>query len=519
MKKRTMKARITVLMASAILLGVGTRPARAATNEVSTLLQKGLFEEEANQNLDAAIQAYQGVIAQTEKNRQYAATAIFRLGECYRKEGKTNEANVQYQRILSEFPDETELAKLSRSYLGNTAGNPAAGGTSLGALFGEAATLARQIAGIEKLKADPEEEARGVAAIFPDDGLKKMLENFQKLYEQAANTKTNPGVGTAMRRMAFGPDGVLDQDAMANVNRPDFAEFELQRQLVLIQERVDFIMGIQEARLKVLQGGEGVSLAQAGSNGEAAPVGTDEEEQDIKRIQEMIQNSPDLINAPPGNAPPPPLSAAAQSDWLRVARYLLDHQARVDVLTPGNYDETPLITAAENGHKAMVELLLERGADINAKDKRGMTALHLAAQHGFQAVVETLIAHRADVNAQDENRRTPLAVAAAYKRDAVVQQLLQAARIPIWWTATGRRASPMPREAVRQNPSKCFWRRRPIPMPGSRRFARRDQRKRHQFSGAVAARRRGSKRDRQWRKAECCGSKHAVRKLLCQWHF
>ena len=80
----------------------------------------------------------------------------------------------------------------------------------------------------------------------------------------------------------------------------------MKRQLVLIQERVDFIMGIQEARLKVLQGGEGVSLAQAGSNGEAAPVVTDEEEQDIKRIQEMIQNSPDLINSPAAGADAPP---------------------------------------------------------------------------------------------------------------------------------------------------------------------------------------------------------------------
>src|SRR2546426_985474 len=91
--------------------------ARAVTNDLGTALQRGLFEEEANHNLDAAIQAYQSVINQYDKDRKLAATAIFRLGESYRKQGKTNEANAQYERILREFADQTELATVSRTYL------------------------------------------------------------------------------------------------------------------------------------------------------------------------------------------------------------------------------------------------------------------------------------------------------------------------------------------------------------------------------------------------------------------
>src|SRR5215475_10723240 len=102
MKIGAMKTFQNFLTALVILTGavVGVGNTRAATNDVSALLQKGLLEEEANHNLEAAIQAYQSVVLQTEKDRQFAATAVFRLGECYRKLGRTNEVNTQYQRIL-----------------------------------------------------------------------------------------------------------------------------------------------------------------------------------------------------------------------------------------------------------------------------------------------------------------------------------------------------------------------------------------------------------------------------------
>src|SRR3989442_12192650 len=91
--------------------------ARAVTNDLGTALQRGLFEEEANHNLDAAIQAYQSVINQYDKDRKLAATAIFRLAESYRKQGKTNEAAAQYERVLRDFAAQSELATPLRAYL------------------------------------------------------------------------------------------------------------------------------------------------------------------------------------------------------------------------------------------------------------------------------------------------------------------------------------------------------------------------------------------------------------------
>ena len=106
----------TNLLISGILLGAVTFIS-AATNDLTSAIQRGLFEEEANQNLGAAIQAYQSVASQFDKDRKLAATAIFRLGECYRKQGNTNDAAVQYQRILRDFSDQPTLVTLSRQNL------------------------------------------------------------------------------------------------------------------------------------------------------------------------------------------------------------------------------------------------------------------------------------------------------------------------------------------------------------------------------------------------------------------
>src|SRR3954468_9392818 len=78
------------------------------------LLQKGLFEEEANHNLQAAIKAYQSVVQQTDEQRKLGATAIFRLGECYRKLGRTNDALAQYRRVFREFSEQEKLVQASQ---------------------------------------------------------------------------------------------------------------------------------------------------------------------------------------------------------------------------------------------------------------------------------------------------------------------------------------------------------------------------------------------------------------------
>ena len=67
-----------------------------------------------------------------------------------------------------------------------------------------------------------------------------------------------------------------------------------------------------------------------------------------------------------------------------------------------------LISAAINGDIKKVRELIENGADVDAKNNDGKTALHKAALRGNVDVVKVLIENRADVVAKDECGKTAL---------------------------------------------------------------------------------------------------------------
>ncbi|KAG8350127.1 hypothetical protein FVEN_g11709 [Fusarium venenatum] len=89
------------------------------------------------------------------------------------------------------------------------------------------------------------------------------------------------------------------------------------------------------------------------------------------------------------------------------------------------YGYTPLYYAAQNGHKAVVELLLAARADVNAADN-GWTALYAAATRGYLEVVKKLLAAGADVNTAAANGGTALHAAAEGGYLEVVEKLLAA---------------------------------------------------------------------------------------------
>jgi len=84
-----------------------------------------------------------------------------------------------------------------------------------------------------------------------------------------------------------------------------------------------------------------------------------------------------------------------------------------------------LHVAADQGHREVVALLLDNGADVKAVGKDGRTPLHLAARYGHREVVELLLERGAQVNQESPHWGTPLFVAAYRGPRDVVELLLK----------------------------------------------------------------------------------------------
>ncbi|PKK46687.1 hypothetical protein CI102_10605, partial [Trichoderma harzianum] len=112
-------------------------------------------------------------------------------------------------------------------------------------------------------------------------------------------------------------------------------------------------------------------------------------------------------------------SLKSYSAWFTV------YQAPVPQCPVGNL--TDLIIASHYGHSAVIKLLVEKGADIEAKDdKYGWTPLLWAAEHGDEASIKLLIGKGANIEAKDNRYgRTPLSWAVGSGNEAIVKLLVE----------------------------------------------------------------------------------------------
>ncbi|XP_067644240.1 protein TANC2 isoform X3 [Eurosta solidaginis] len=117
--------------------------------------------------------------------------------------------------------------------------------------------------------------------------------------------------------------------------------------------------------------------------------------------------------------------------WLAVKE---GHWAVVEKLIQNGADidepvtaarKTPLMIAAEEGHIELLELLIERGAALETQDEEGFTALSWACLRGRPIAAKCLIERGCNRNHADNNGRTPLDLAAYQGSAALVLYLLE----------------------------------------------------------------------------------------------
>lgn len=108
-----------------------------------------------------------------------------------------------------------------------------------------------------------------------------------------------------------------------------------------------------------------------------------------------------------------PLIIACCRKYTEIINLLLSHSADPSVRWDGR---TPLLIAADQCNEEIIFALLRYGADVNASDSGGRTALHLLVEHQNTSdkiidIVDGLLKAGADVNVRISNWETPLYVA------------------------------------------------------------------------------------------------------------
>lgn len=139
-------------------------------------------------------------------------------------------------------------------------------------------------------------------------------------------------------------------------------------------------------------------------------------------IAKMILDAGGNVNAKNNLGKTPILLAVPEIKCSETYRTLL--QYRADATVKDMYGDTALHTATmTNVPPTVLQELINGGADINARNKEGVTPLLVALENHNQEHVQFYASHGADINSQDNRGNSPLKVALASK-DNIIETII-----------------------------------------------------------------------------------------------
>jgi ankyrin repeat protein len=410
------------------------------TRDLGQYLQDGLFEEEANRNLDKASAAYEALIDSFDKDRQFAATAVFRLAEIRVKQNRKDDAIALFQRVITEFGNDP-LAKLSRVRLTTLGGKaPAPGEGSVDD------AEAREIAMLQEIvKNSPDllnSATTGEGTPLTRAAAKGWLKAATFLLDHGANP--NPkGTTPALVAAAYYGRKAMTELLLARGADPNAKDLVLLHGTALMAavsaSHIEVVRVLLEhgalPNERISTNNAPLHIASAKGNVDLARLLLDKGA-DVNLVSDQSIGSNQYTGTP--------LMAAVRGRHLDVAKLLLAYKAdpninssigsgalrlaisNVDVETAelllknganANADES-LREAVIQGDTDLVRLLAKYGADINTQDSTGTSPFHSAMKNPSVPleVAEWLLAHGADANLKDKKGATPLTSAPMDRR-------------------------------------------------------------------------------------------------------
>jgi ankyrin repeat protein len=143
---------------------------------------------------------------------------------------------------------------------------------------------------------------------------------------------------------------------------------------------------------------------------------------DTAKIEVLLAGNRSLVSALSSDGWTP-LHLAAFFGKADTARMLLNKGAQVNARSTNPMENMPLHAAAAGRHADVVKLLIDHGASANARQHGGWTPLHAAAQNGDLDSARALIAGGADVQARADNNQSALDMALTKAQQAMVDYL------------------------------------------------------------------------------------------------
>lgn len=137
----------------------------------------------------------------------------------------------------------------------------------------------------------------------------------------------------------------------------------------------------------------------------------------IVEVQKYLNSDKISVNCKDANLVPA-LSIACYCGQKDIAQILISYGAEIDAVDP--FGESALMLSSREANKEMIDLLISYKAKINLKTfNYKNTALHWAAMYGQRDIVQILIKNGANVFARDADEKTPADIAFKFGYDFV----------------------------------------------------------------------------------------------------